>query len=134
MSASIMAAFNSHLNTLATEESIPVAWENVSFSPPAGPYLRAFLLPALTVGAALGAEASNKHRGIFQVDCICPGGNGWGPCLVIAEQVRVQFKRGTRLMDGNLIVESVSFGPGMMDGTRYKIPVSISYWAFLANT
>jgi hypothetical protein len=133
MSASIMDALNAHLNTFATSEGITVAWEGVDFTPPAGAYLRAFLLPAMTIGAALGTDAPNKHRGIYQVDCIYPGGSGWGACAAMAEKVRVQFKRGTRLMSNDLIIESVSFGPGMMDGSRYKIPVSISYWAFLAN-
>ena len=128
-----MTALNSHLATFATSEDIPVAWEGVDFTPPPGPYLRAFLLPALTVGAALGTDAPNRHRGVYQVDCVYPGGSGWGACATMAEKVRVRFKRGTRLMSNNLVVESVSFGPGLMDGGRYKIPVSISYWAFLVN-
>ena len=134
MSSAIAAAFNKHLNRFATLENIEVAWEGLDFTPTADAYLRGFYLPGLTTGAALGTDAPNRHVGIFQIDCIYPIGRGWGDCAEMAEKVRAYFKRGTKLGDDDeIVISSASPGPGMVDGDRYKIPVSISYWATLAN-
>lgn len=135
MSQAIMTAFNIALNTFATHEDVdlPVAWENVDFTPPQGPYLRGFLLPATTVAAGLGTAAKNKHTGIYQIDVIFPAGQGWGGCAAMAEKVRNAFRRGEKLGDGTILIVAASSGPAMREDGRYKIPVSVNYYAWLEN-
>jgi len=134
MSNDIMVAFATALNTFAATQNIQVAWENVNFTPPQDePYLRGFLLPATTVAAGLGTSAYNKHSGVYQVDVIYPAGQGWGGCSSMAEKVRKNFKRGSSLKSGAIIIESASTGPAMREDGRYKIPVSINYIGWLPN-
>ncbi len=133
MSQTIMAAFNGALHSFATTEEIPVSWENVDFTPPSGPYLRGFLLPATTVAAGLGTSAHNMHTGVYQIDVIYPAGQGWGDCASMAEKVRKNYKRGSSLQSGAIIIENASTGPAMREDGRYKIPVSVNYRAWLAN-
>lgn len=134
MSLSIMQAFNGSLSTFATQKSISVAWENTPFTPtPGTPYLMAFLLPAQTVAAALGSDALNRHRGVFQVNVVYPVDNSWGTCAAMADDVRKHFKRGTTLSNGTIVIESSYTSSGMRDGGRYVIPVSVNYRADLSN-
>jgi len=134
MSASIMQAFNTALSTFAATKSISVAWENTPFSPtPGTPYLMAYLIPSATVAAAVGPSARNRHRGHFQVNVVYPADTSWGACAAMAEDVRKNFKRGTKLMSGYLIITTSYTIKGQRDGSRYTIPVSISYEADLVN-
>jgi hypothetical protein len=127
MSASIMSALNGHLAQFATTENIPCAWEGVDFTPPAGAYLRAFLLPAQSRTIGVPDSSSDSHRGVFQVDAVYPAGQGWGPARTMAGKVCSHFRR--KKLAGVKITD-VSEGPGTQDNGRYKIPVSINYVAF----
>lgn len=128
-----MTAFCAKLNEFAQAESLAVAWENVQFEPKEDePYLRPFLLPATTQAAALGQDAENLHVGIYQIDVLSPAGTGWGDCANLAGKIQRHFKRGTRMEDC-ILIKHASFGPGMKENERYKIPVSIGYRAWLPN-
>ncbi len=133
MSEVIMQAMNERVSVFASSKGMPVAYENDLFTPPSGPYLRAFLLPSQTVAAAVGVNAYNTHRGHYQVDAVYPANEGWGPCAEMAEDVRQYFKRGTRLLTNALVIDGAYTGPGWREEGRYIIPVTVSYRAELTN-
>lgn len=96
-------------------------------------YAMTHFLPAPTVAAALGANAMNKHTGIFQVTVKGERGAGWGLVTAQADQIRQAFKRGDILTsDGHTITVNRSYrGPGYYDNGKYCVPVSIDYTAYL---
>jgi hypothetical protein len=74
----IQAAIEAPLLTWAAAQSppIPVAIENKAFTKPAtGPYLKLFLLGAVTVNPDVSAE-KERTTGIFQIDVCTPQGVG----------------------------------------------------------
>jgi hypothetical protein len=133
MSNIIRAAFNGSLSTFATSESLDVAWENFDYTPTDDPYLRPVLLPGQTQAAGCGPDAKNVHSGVYQVDVIYPTSAGWGDCSIMADKVVSHFKRGTKLSDNRILVFGSSQGPAMPEGVRFKIPVSVTYMAWLDN-
>lgn len=133
---SIKALLNQHLQTFAQAQSpaMSVAWENRRFSPPEGePYLRAFLLPASPRAAALGVSAKDFQRGTFQVDVMALPGEGWNSAYTYADALRAHFLRGTTLQDSyvDLTVEAAAVGPAIEDQGRFKLPVSINFYAYM---
>lgn len=131
----IRAAFESKLNTWAAGKSpaIPVAWENVNFTPPFYPYVRAFMLPADTDSLDL----EGKHRsyiGIFQVNII--GETGKGPAQVerLAEELAALFPLNLRMpvADGEVLVSSpMNEGPAASEDGAFTLPV---WWRYRMDT
>ncbi len=132
----IRAIMDARLSGLAEAEQVPVAWENVDFDPPeGGVYWRSFLLPGDPSAVGLGTAAENFHVGVYQVDVVAPAGSGWGVASESAAKVISLFKRGTDMTGSNihLRVTSAQPGPGLREGARFKIPVSIFYRAVIPN-
>jgi len=133
----IHGALASHLATFAAAQTpaLPVAYENRDFDPPEGVYLREHLLPAEPAAAALGTDAPNRHRGILQVDVLGEAGQGSGPVSIIVDALTAHFKRGTKLPlgDSEIAIERAYPGPAMQDNGRYRVPVNITFYAYVAN-
>lgn len=130
----IQTLLNTRLLTFSTANSIPVAWENKSYAPTAGTaYLRPTLLLAEPSAAALGTSADDYQEGIFQIDIMADDGDGWVSAYDIADDLRDQFARGTRLTytDANITIQRVQVGPPLNDETRYQLPVSVHFYAFM---
>lgn len=125
----IRAAFEKRLNEWAKAQSPPilVAFENVAFTPPAGLYLRAFLLPGETQNPSLGGS-HQRRIGLFQVSVVAPINGGARPAEIIAEALEALFPRGLSLGPAQ-VDTSPSVAPALSDGERYTIPVSIRYRA-----
>lgn len=99
------------------------------------PYQRLYLIPA----APDDREISSRfiERGAFQVSLFYPGFKGPGLAEARAELVRAAFYRGRTLTAGGLqthITNVPEIGPGMEDGDRWMVPVSIRYRAEIATT
>ncbi len=132
----IRSIMDARLSNLATAEQVQVAWENSDFNPPESAiYWRSFLLPGDASAVGLGTEAENFHLGVYQVDVLAPAGIGWGDASVSAAKVVSAFKRGTDLTVGDcqIRITRAQPGPGMREGGRFKIPVSIYYRAVIPN-
>lgn len=127
----IRAAFESRLSAWAGSKTpaIPIAWENVAFTPSNYPYLRAFLLPAATDSQDL----EGKHRaytGIFQVSIIGQTGKGAKAVEEIAQELESLFPLNLRIpvTGGNVLVYTpISEGPAMPDGGTFTLPVWCRY-------
>ena len=75
--ALVRRGFEAALKTWADAQSpaLPVAWQNVSFTPPAGRYARAFVIPAPTQSNTLD-RSHRAYTGIFQVNLHMPINTG----------------------------------------------------------
>lgn len=139
--AAIQSLLNAKLATFAAAQSpaLTVAYENKDYTPatPAKLYLRCFLLPATPRAAGLGTTAQDYIRGIYQIDVMGLPNTGWAAALEVADKLRTHFKRGTMLTSSGtfagteLVCESVAVAPAMAEDTRYKIPVSITFYAYM---
>ena len=128
MSDPIRKALNTRMNTIA---GYTIAWENVEQDPPEGVYLETMLLPAQPTQASYGVGGYNRHVGIFQVTVVGRAGDGVAETDTAVQAVIDLFPRGQVVMaDGvNVIIESSGPGPGLKDGNRWRVPVSIYYRA-----
>ncbi len=131
--ALIRRAFEGALSTWAAAQTpaIPVAWENVEFRQPAGRYLRAFLLPALTDSQDLG-RVHRRYSGVFQVSVVMPTGTGAGAAEAIVGALATLFAPATPIVVSGLSVwasQPLSTGPAIPDGDRFVIPCSVPYLA-----
>ncbi|MBT2326125.1 hypothetical protein J7E62_27735 [Variovorax paradoxus] len=127
--AIIRAGFESRLSTWAAAQTpaIPVAWQNVAFTPPVGRYLRAFLLPAKTQTASMDGIC-RTWKGIFQVSFCMPIGTGSGTVEGLAASMGAAFtdsftQSGLRIY----LLEPFSMAAAIQEPDRYVVPMSASY-------
>lgn len=114
---------------LELDDTIPIAWENVSFTPPSTIYQRAFILLATTSNPTFG-DAHARESGIFQVSVVAPNGGGSAEAIEQAERIRNWFPRGLSLPKGDILVRILntpSVAPAIYETKNYVIPVSIPF-------
>jgi hypothetical protein len=130
--ALIAQAFETTLKTWADAQTpaIPVAWENVAFTPPAGRYIRAFLLP--NKAKSLFLDGSGRTRvGLFQVNLHMPIGTGAAAARTIAAAIDAAF--AVTITAGGLriwLLSPMSAAPAIPQPDRFVVPVSAEYKAF----
>lgn len=130
----IRAAFEKTLADWAAAQTpaIPVAYENVSFTPPAtGPYLRCFLLPADTVDRTI-AGSLTEYNGLFQVNVVCPAGTGPTAAEALTAAIAALFPAKSRLsFDGQTVMVATPMRerPALQDTSTYTIPMDCRYAA-----
>ncbi len=120
------------LNDRLSDEfpTMPVAWENRSFTPVVGtPYLKANLLRADSEVITLGPNPYKERRGIFQVSCMYPAGEGWGNATSKAAEVAAAFPDSSSFVYNGLTVNIVesTVNSGLPGDGWYMVPVSIRY-------
>lgn len=131
----ISAALDVNLNTVASANSIPVAWENVDYKPTVGTlYLRPTLLPADTDPFGTSYDSSLDHLGIYQIDVIAPVDQGKGQAFTKADIIATAFSYGELSYNGVIVtIKSSSPSPGKRDGAWFILPVIISYQSITGN-
>jgi hypothetical protein len=126
----IRAAYELRLKNWADARSpaLSVAWENQPFTPPAGAYLKASLLPATTTSDDL-AGTLRTYRGVFQVSVVSPINVGPGAAYGIADELAALFVMNARLTNTVTVqqVTPCSIAPALQDATSYIVPVSFQY-------
>jgi hypothetical protein len=129
----ITEALLTRLGTLTFSPTLPVAYPNVTFTPPtSGPYLHAHA-PLRAATQAVGISAWDEHAGIFQVDVVYRAQDGVVKPTQIADAVAAHFPRNLHLANGSVRVdinEPPSIAGPVTDGTNLKTPVSIRYRCF----
>lgn len=131
--ARIRTAFESKLNTWAQAQSpaLPVAWPNVTFTPPVGSYVRAFLIPSSTASRDIGGK-NRSYTGIFQASLFLPIGSGPALADSLAGSLDAAFPVDTQLISGSLritLTSPMSAAAAVEEPDRYLVPVSCSYRA-----
>ena len=111
--------------------ALSVQWENKPFSPPAGPYLRFFIIPAPTEGQALDGT-HRAYTGSFQVSIVTPKNQGSEPADSIAVELEALFPDSLRLENGSFVLTQtspISSGPPIQESDRYTVPLFAFYRA-----
>jgi hypothetical protein len=115
-------------------QEVPIAFEDVPFTPPTKAiYARVKHLPATTTTAFL----DGKHKafiGLWQVSIVCPSGNGVGPGRRVAMTLSDYFPPNLVLQKSSFrmqINSPVSVGPVIVNDTeaRSTLPCSFTYRA-----
>ncbi|WP_368640481.1 phage tail terminator-like protein [Castellaniella ginsengisoli] len=132
MKTIIRAAFEKTLADWAAAQTpkIPVAYENVAFTPPAtGPYLRCFLLPADTADNTMAGQLS-EYRGLFQVNVVCPAGTGPTAAEALTAAITALYPAKSRLSFGGqavMIATPMRERPALQDVNAFVIPMDCKY-------
>ena len=95
----IKKAAERHLNSLTPQ--VPIAWEGVSFTPPAGLHERVQFTIQPPEDPVLGT-GFHRERLTMQVFCLGATNKGTAEVLTRAELIRNHFKKGTVLVEGNI--------------------------------
>lgn len=123
--------FETRLATWAATQNLPVAWENVAYTPGDSTYLRAFLLRGQTTSRDL--LGANRHRvGVFQVNVVAPAGTGAGAAETIGEQLAALFPQNLRMTEGTftvIVTSPMAIHSGVPGDGRFTLPVSCRYTA-----
>jgi hypothetical protein len=127
----VRIAFETRLKTWADARTpaLPVAWENVPFTPPVGRYARAFLLPARTQSETLN-RSHRAYRGIFQVNLCMAVGSGASGAESLLSSLDAAFAQ-TFTQGGLRIFLTAPFSAAaaIQAEDRYIVPVSAQYRA-----
>ena len=127
--ALIRKAFESRLKTWADAQTpaIPVAWENVPFTPPVGRYVRAFLLPLDTQYLSLD-QVCKTWRGIFQVSFCMPIGTGAGSVESLTASLSSAFlSYFAQDSIAVYLLRPFSAATPIQEPDRFTVPVSAAY-------
>jgi hypothetical protein len=132
----IRAVLEGRLNAWVSTRTpaLKVAWQNRAFTPPAGIYLRSYIL----TGETSSMDLAGKHRsyvGAHQISIVCPTGGGPGVSDGIAKEIEDLFPVALQLPGAGLtvvVVSPVSVSSPVTDEAEYLVPVSFSYRADVA--
>lgn len=131
--ATVLAA---RLGEWADAEGIPVAWENIEFTPPsAGLYLAAYDMPATPRTLDLGLRC-RTYSGVYQVNVVAPAGTGRSDAEALARQVAALFPEGQEMQGDGFtcwITSTPAIFRGIPTSVSYSIPVSLNYRADIIN-
>ncbi|EMK1731254.1 DUF4128 domain-containing protein [Salmonella enterica] len=134
MMPDIQTPLDAWLGVWADDMDLPVAWPNVTFTPPDGAYLRVAFLPAAPYSVDLAGECV-VHPGIYQVTVVTPAGRGRSLATRLAGDVASLFHDGLE-MEGDGFTVWVSKPPavGQPHATppTWEVPVSVSWRVDLA--
>lgn len=126
---------NKVLGAWAEGAGVPMAIENVGFTPARAPYVAAYDMPATPVAIDL-AQQCKVYTGIYQISVSAPKGNGAEALKVLARDVAALFPiEGAGFpADGFTVwVDTVpAIMPGVTAGEWYTIPVSFRYRVHLS--
>ena len=134
----IRAALETRLKTWADAQAppVPIAWEDVPYTPTGARYVRAFLLPAETQTPAMTADY-RLYAGLMQVSICVPSGQGPGASDALYESLKSSFDYQTKLTATGgftvLINRVPAKGPVMLGDGYRVLPVSIYYRADLTT-
>lgn len=114
--------------------ALPTAHENVTFTPPENqPWLAVFFLPNQPEVHTLGTQGQDMITGILQVDTYYPVGVGSKDQFDLIDQIRSAFPAGSKpsYSGQEVVVRSCGRGPGLVEGSFYRIPVTVYWYAHL---
>jgi hypothetical protein len=135
--AAIPALLFKHLEDLTFAPPLPIAWPDVPFDPPAGPWLAVDFLPNRNISPFVGHRASVLMRGIFQVAVISPRGAGELASRRIAAAIVAHFAAGTPLRPADesftLQIDGLpSVGASIQEEKWTRTPVTVLWHTFAA--
>lgn len=133
--ARIMALLFARLGTLTgAAGALPIAWPNVSFTPPAsGKFLRVDFIPNRVDRLFIGSGEPHQMQGLMQVSVMWPLNVGTDAPQDIAGAVAAAFPVGDPLWDADLrvrIVQRPAVAGVIVEDTRIMVPVTVEWETF----
>ena len=132
--SSIATALMARVASLVLSPVHPVAYPNVSFTPPANKkYLRVTHFVNSTDRLFINSSGKHRHKGILQITVCAPLNSGESAGREIAGQVASHFAVDARLSSGGVavrITKRPNIASALITDTEIQIPVSISYECF----
>ena len=123
----------SRLASLVLSPTLPIAWPNVAFTPPTGPYLRVSYLPNTTTRLLIKDGGFNQYMGILQVSAVYAVGQGEIAPRKTAEKVADHFNDTLRIpmAPGNIrVMKHPDIGSAIQEADRIQVPVTIQWVAY----
>ncbi|NUB24712.1 phage tail terminator-like protein [Azospirillum brasilense] len=108
----------------AIRPGIPIAFENMKFSTPTGPYLRLTIVGASSEQVTMGESKLFESRGFVQVDVHVTTGTGTGLARTIADEICGIF-RGRAV--GSALFRAPYAKPYGADGDHYRVIVTAPF-------
>lgn len=126
--AKIRAAFETRLAAWAATKSLPVAYENASFTQPAEAYVRVFVLPAATTSETMDV-LHRGYKGVIQVTVVLPLDAGSQQAQGIAAELDALLPMPGFNHDGIRVnmTAPMSMRPAIKEEGRYAFPISGNY-------
>ena len=117
---------------LVASVSVPIEKENTLYKITEQPFVRATLVPAMTVIASLGVYGYDRLSGLYVVDVFFPLLEGKTKIQTQADAIMNAFPKGLYLIDGNtkVLIENRSILPARKQHTMLNTPVIISWVSF----
>lgn len=132
----IAAALAARLGKWADGISMPVAWENVEFTPPAtGIYLAAYDMPATPQTMDLSLSC-RTFSGVYQINVVIPAGAGRAEAISLANKVADLFPEGGDIQGDGFtcwITSTPAIFRGISTAVSYTVPVSLNYRADIVS-
>ena len=132
MNSDIREAFETRINAFAAAQTpaLPVAWENVTYSPsPQVAYLRAAMLPGTTQNPWQNTQ-NQRLVGLYQVNVYAVQDAGPAAAEALADAIIALFPRGSMTQNGTIInIDTAGWRTqGLNDENGFFfIPVRIRY-------
>ena len=129
--SNIMAALFTRLQALVLNPAMPIAWPNVSYTPPATQkYLRVGYVPNVANRMTIGSDGPHQHLGLMQVSVYWPKSSGEAGPREVAGQVAAWFPCDLKLYAGGTMVR-ITKRPDVRDmiieDAAVQIPVMIDW-------
>lgn len=120
----------------AMTPSIPIAFENNSFTPTAGtPWIRAVLMPATPENPTMG-DGFHRLQGLFYLEFNYPKNEGSHAATARAEATKAVFKRGSTFTNSGIatrIIGTPEIGQGSVQGDWFILPWRARWSADIFN-
>lgn len=85
--------------------TVPVKYENVSFTQPDGPWVAVTTISGTSFRTDLGSKYTVRYSGIVQIDVLVPEDTGTRLCNEISEKLALLFQeKEFRLEDGARVI------------------------------
>jgi hypothetical protein len=128
---------NRVLGAWAEGTGVPMAIENVGFTPARVPYVAAYDMPATPVAIDL-AQQCKVYTGIYQITVSAPKGSGAEKVKRLAREVADLFSTVGAGFPGDgftvWIDTEPAIMPGLITGEWYAVPVSFRYRIHISPT
>lgn len=129
----IEAALFSRVASMALSPAMPIAWPNVSYSPPTTGYIRVTHVPNIARRLFLGSTDPHQRLGLLQVDAFTPLNKGASAATEIAGKVAEHFPADLKMTSGTVTVrvtKAPDVSQAIADDAFWFVPVTVSYEVF----
>lgn len=122
--------FDSYLETWATAQSVPVAWDCSPYTPVSGTkYVSQVLIPARPQNILVGKDSTQRYTGIYQIDVYSSSAKAKKDADDIVALLEAVFKVGYSITYSGTTVQIENFysDPLGLEKGWYRVSISIFY-------